>query len=294
MPTIIVACLLGFFKTGDFPVFVESDSHNCSLARPDHYAFGGRLFRHRRLMPASFQPLYHECNLMKLNLEPAPVQSKPPEEQLTKRPSNPSPNALPAPEGQGSAVPPESISWPTGVEWDKVSTKERTTIGGTVVTKSQGLQYIEGLPNGRGDHIPDDGRWLRVTAIGAPAETNTLAEDLQKDPKLLPFKNKYVLQLYDPMDAKTAWAVDRAGFVTEGHPSIYVQESSGKTLARLDHYPGPAGMATVLSASLRKVDPSYDPKKDSDPTKPLNLPLPAVVLGGCLLLLLLFGKRAGG
>jgi hypothetical protein len=180
------------------------------------------------------------------------------------------------------------------VDWDKVSTKERITIDGTVVTKSQGLQYIEGLPNGRGDHIPDDGRWLRVTAIGAPAETNTLAEDLAKDPKLLPFKNKYVLQLYDPMEPKTAWAVNRAGFVTEGHPSIYVQEPSGRTVARLDHYPGPAGMATVLSSSLRKIDPSYDPKKDPDPTNPLNLPLSAVVLGGCLLFLLLYGKRAGG
>ena len=245
-------------------------------------------------MPASKRSSNHECDQMELGIEPASAQSKPPEERLTKPPSNPSPNALRDPEGQGIAAPPESVPWPTGVEWDKVSTKERTTIGGTVVTKSQGLQYIEGLPNGKGDHIPNDGRWLRVTAIGTPAETNALAEDLQKDPKLLPFKNKYVLQLYDPLEPKTAWAVNRAGFVTEGHPSIYVQEPSGRTLARLDHYPGPAGMATVLSASLRKVDPSYDPKKDPDPTNPLNLPLPAVVLGGCLLFLLLYGKRAGG
>jgi hypothetical protein len=281
-------------EAGGSPLFAEWDSHTCGLVRPDDYAFGGRLFRQRRLMPPAYRSTYRGWEPVEPGSRPASAQLKPPEEQLTKPLSTPSQNTLGAPEGQGAGVPTESVPWPTGVEWDKVSTKERVTIGGTVVTKPQGLRSIEGLPNGREDQVPDDGRWLRVTAIGAPAETRALTEDLQKDPKLLAFKNKYVLQLYDPTEAKTAWAVNRAGFVTDGHPSIYVQEASGKTLARLDHYPGPAGMATVLFASLRKIDPSYDPKKDPDPTNPLNLPLPAVVLGGCLLFLLLYGKRVGG
>src|SRR5882762_1461002 len=153
MQTIIVACLLGFCETGDCPVLGSRHGHYCGIVRPDDYAFGGRLFRLRRLTPASYRTSCHECDLTELTLEPPSAQSKAPEEQLTK-PSANSPAPLDAREGQGNVVPPKSVPWPTGVDWDKVSTKERITIDGTAVTKSQGLQYIEGLPNGRGDHIP--------------------------------------------------------------------------------------------------------------------------------------------
>jgi hypothetical protein len=291
----IIAFLMAWCGgTGVSPVFAEGGTRTFGLVRPDDYAFGGRLFRRRRLMPARFQPTDREWKPLERESKPASAQFKEADKQSTESPTTPSSHLMGLPEGQEGEAPAQSVPWPTGVQWDKISKKERVTVDGTVVPKTQAMRNIEGLPNGKGDQVPNDGRWLRVTAIGAPAETKPLAEDLQKHPKLLPFKNKYVLQLYNPAEAQTAWAVNRAGFVTEGHPSIYVQEASGKTLARLDHYPGPEGMATVLFASLRRTDPSYDPKKDPDPTNPLNLPLPAVALGGCLLLLLLFGKRSGG
>ncbi len=55
------------------------------------------------------------------------------------------------------------------------------------------------------------------------------------------------------------WAVSRVGFVTSGHPSIYLQAPDGTVLHRQDRYEG----GEQLSGAVRKAQ-GYDPQRDKN------------------------------
>jgi hypothetical protein len=148
-----------------------------------------------------------------------------------------------------------------GVAPEKISKQERYTLNGREV--------------GAGE-VPKDSKRLRLTIIGSETERKKVTDDLNQNPLLMPFTMNLLVRDYAPEH----WHVARSGFVTTGHPSIYLQAPDGKVLHRTDSYPGPA----PLAEAIRKVDPNYDPKKDPDLGKKgasaAGAPLPMIVLGG--------------
>lgn len=131
--------------------------------------------------------------------------------------------------------------------------------GGKEITREQAFQLL-------GDkEVPDDRSLLRVTVIGPDAERGQVVADLAGHPALASYKGRLLVQDYAP----DHWSVARAGFKTDGHPTVYVQAPDGTVLHRQDTYQGPA----QLAEAIRKADPSYDPSKDPDATKPaIGLP----------------------
>jgi hypothetical protein len=145
-----------------------------------------------------------------------------------------------------------------GVDVSKLGKGPRYIHNGREVTRGQALEAIEGK-------LPDDAQLPRLTVIGPEAERKAVLADIASHAALAPYKGRFVVQGYDP----SHWAVQ--GFVTGGKPTIYVQRPDGKVLHRQDDYRGPE----ALAAALRKVDPSYDPAKDPDATRPKGLPFDA-------------------
>jgi hypothetical protein len=145
--------------------------------------------------------------------------------------------------------------------------------------------------------IPDDTKKLRLTLIGADADRKPIESDLASHPLLTPLKDQFVLWSKAPDHS----SVKNVGFVTAGHPSIYVQSADGKVLHRQDSYRGPE----QLAEAIRKANPNYDPKNDPDLTKkPAPAPTPEaddvpvwplslgnLLTGVASLVLLLKGKK---
>jgi len=135
--------------------------------------------------------------------------------------------------------------------------------------------------------IPDDAKRTRLIIIGTEAEQKRVSEDLNKDPILAPLARDLVVHNYRP----DHWHVARAGYETNGHPSVYLVSADGKVLSRSTSYAGPE----KLAEAIRKADPKYDPSKDPDLTKSQSqatFSVPLSVMGGLLLLFLLLGKRS--
>ena len=108
---------------------------------------------------------------------------------------------------------------------------------------------------------PDDARKARLTVIGGEAERRAVLSDLEAEPDLRGLRERVAVQAYPP----DHWAVARCGFKTDGRPTIYLQAPDGRVLHRQDDYAGGAGR---LAEAIRKADPSYDPRKDPDLTRP--------------------------
>src|SRR5205823_13551401 len=91
--------------------------------------------------------------------------------------------------------------------------------------------------------------------------------DVTQAPALAEWKDRLVVQAFAP----DHWAVARAGFVTSGKPTVYLQTPSGQVLHRQDDYDdGPEGLARAI----RRADPAYDAKKDPDQRPRLPPPPP--------------------
>lgn len=158
-------------------------------------------------------------------------------------------------------------------------------INGRQASREEVLDLIQ---NG----IPDDRHKLRLTIIGSEEECRRVLDDLEKHPELAACKNLVLVQSYRP----THWAVRDVGFVTTGHPTIYLQAPDGRVLHRQDDY---QGGAERLSLAIRKADPSYRPDKDPDLTKPAIIPFPIsfagwmewVIVGAAILFVLVFTPR---
>jgi hypothetical protein len=247
---------------------------------PESVAWGR--FRRRRWSPPDF-------------INPAPaVETKP-----AATPATEAPERIDVTRRHGDGTPTvitgDGDPFPTGVDWSKIPKVERATLDGRPIPKPEAIRIVETSVAEPDTRIPDDAKLVRLTAIGTPAETVALTEDLDKAKELAALKGRCVVQVYDSGDDKGAWAVKRYGFLNDAHPSIYVQKPDGQVLARLDHYPGAQVMAATLTGAVRKTDPSYDPKKDPDPTTPPPLPsvpVPVLILGGAAGLALLLKPKS--
>ena len=151
-------------------------------------------------------------------------------------------------------------------------TRERYIINGIDATGEQALQALQEK------NVPNDKHLLRLTIIGSADLRKRVRSDLENNPLLTCFSDKYLIQDYDPSN----WAV-KAGFFTEGSPTIYLQSPTGKVLHRQDDYEdGAAGLATAL----RKADPNYTPSLDVDRRKTIALPIFSEYIPALLLFLL--------
>lgn len=156
-----------------------------------------------------------------------------------------------------------------GVVSHKVGQRgEAYTVNGVLVTRQRAMQSI-----GKNDPLPKDANWQRLTVIDTDAVCKQVLADLATDPKLSAWKNKLVVQTYQPGN----WAVDPAlGYPTRG---LMIQAAPdkggrGKILHRQAAYAGPQNLAQAL----RRADPNYDPSKDPDlnhPPAPQPAPGPA-------------------
>ena len=180
------------------------------------------------------------------------------------------------------------------------------SINGQPVTRDEAMAHIE-------DKLPDDAKLLRLTVIGGQEQRDRVVKDLESAPELAVWKDKLVVQDYDPGH----WAVSATGFKTDGSPTIYLQappgiyniggqpNPGGEVLLRCDNYDGGAPLlAHKLHQSVqavRKRQPDYRPDQDPD-GKPPRIPVPTLPdvppapvalygLGGLLAILFGFGKR---
>ncbi len=154
-----------------------------------------------------------------------------------------------------------------GVDASKMKGEEAYTVNGKKATREQVMQAIE-------SGIPDDAHRLRLTVIGTEADRKTVLADLDAHPALAGVKDRVLVQAYDP----SHWAVAKAGFVTTGKPTVYLQQPDGKVLHRQDVYEG----AEKLAEAVRKADPNYKPAADPNLNATLGgkSVLPLLLLGG--------------
>lgn len=146
-----------------------------------------------------------------------------------------------------------------GMEWRPNGEGERVTLNGHAISKADALTVL-----GSAVGIPNDKDALALTFIDADQKRRkAVRRDFESSPEFAAVKELIKIQDYDPSD----WAVS-SGHVKDGKPTIYLQAPGGKTLFRLDRYPGAEFLAECIQTSygkLRKPDPSYDPAKDPNP-----------------------------
>jgi hypothetical protein len=161
-----------------------------------------------------------------------------------------------------------------GVSSDKIAKNEVYSVNGRIITQPAGQP------------IPDDSGKLHLTIIGNEAERRRVLLDLATAPELAEFRDRFLVQDYPP----DHWAVSLCGFYTAGHPTIYLQQPSGKVLHRQDDYDGPRRLAEAL----RKASNTYDANRDPDLRVAAldlsHIPTPAYILVAGFLLPLLFKK----
>lgn len=131
---------------------------------------------------------------------------------------------------------------------------ERYFVNGKEVSRARAFEAIEA------DSLTDDSRMRRITITGGTeADRKRVTDDLANAPELAFARGALLVQSYPP----DHWTVAKAGFKTDGKPTIYVQAADGKVLHRQDEYRGPA----KLAEAIRRADPSYDPARDPDLNK---------------------------
>jgi hypothetical protein len=161
-----------------------------------------------------------------------------------------------------------------GVSTDKIAKNEVYSVNGRIVTQPSGPP------------IPDDSGKLHLTIIGNDVERRRVLQDLATAPELAEFRDRFSVQDYPP----DHWAVALCGFYTAGHPTIYLQQPSGKVLHRQDDYDGPKR----FSEALRKASNTYDANRDPDLRVAAldlsHIPTPAYILVAGFLLPLFFKK----
>lgn len=185
--------------------------------------------------------------------------------------SSPPDDAPPLP---SESRPPVSQNF--GVDRSKLKGEESYHLNGRKATRKQAIEAIEA-------NVPDDVDKLRLTVIGGEADRKRVLADIDTHPALAEVKGRVLVQSY-PADH---WAVAKAGFVTTGAPTIYVQQPDGRVLHRQDAYAGPE----PLAEAVRKADPNYQPKNDPDLNRPAlagGAPGAALVILGGLAAVLLY------
>lgn len=112
------------------------------------------------------------------------------------------------------------------------------------------------------ESVPKDQFKLRLTIIGPAPRRKLVIDDLYSHPEMRKLLDNFIIQDYAPDN----WAV-RPGFYTNGDPTIYIQNADGKVLHRQDSY----ASLDSLSGALRKVNDSYDAKRDPNLNKNFSL-----------------------
>lgn len=153
-----------------------------------------------------------------------------------------------------------------GVDAEKLAGDSRYRKGGDPITRETAVSLVEkGLPNDRGKY--------RLTVIGSPEECAKVAGDLAK-PEQADVRDRVILSSFRPDN----FLVARAGFVTSGHPTVYLQApepdpnaKSAKVLYREDDYHGPMDFGAIRKAIAdydARRDPGRKPAPDNSPGQP--------------------------
>lgn len=161
-----------------------------------------------------------------------------------------------------------------GVSTDKIAKNEVYSVNGRIVTQPTGPP------------IPDDSGKLHLTIIGSDGERRRVLQDLATAPELAEFRDHFSVQDYPP----DHWAVALCGFYTAGHPTIYLQQPSGKVLHRQNDYDGPKRFAEALRRASNTYDANRDPDLRVAALDLSHIPTPAYVLLAGFLLPLFFKK----
>lgn len=149
-----------------------------------------------------------------------------------------------------------------GVDWSRfLPTNEKYVLNGREVSRRNALSAIE-------DGLPNDANKLRLTIIGSEEERRRVLADLLNSSFLNGIRDKFIVQDYAP----TNWAVAQAGFVTTGHPTIYLQTPTGTVLHRQDQYEGPE----LLAEAIRKADDKYNGNNDPNLNKSSPFAIPGL------------------
>jgi hypothetical protein len=148
-----------------------------------------------------------------------------------------------------------------GVDYSEFPSGEACTINGRKTTKDHAKRLIEG----KGDHLADDSRKLRLTIFGSETERDAVVLGLTPAQK-----DALSIQAYPP----DHWIVGQRRFKIGAQPTIYLESPAGTVLHRQEGWDGPESLAKVLE----RADPNYDPSKDPDlrKPKPQSTPTPDV------------------
>jgi len=159
-----------------------------------------------------------------------------------------------------------------GVDRSKIDTQhEHYRIGGREVPRRKAVEALSPPVGRSGPQVPlvDDSQANSLTVIGSAAACKTALADLDQ-PQFAAWKKTLLVQEYRPEE----WVVARAGFVTSGDPTLYLERPTGEVLCRVDAYEG-----TRSFEAVRKADPNYQPEKDPTPAKPKPPASPDLIAG---------------
>jgi hypothetical protein len=172
--------------------------------------------------------------------------------------SSPCPVALPMPSdlfAKAADVPAQNF----GVDTDKLGVDQcKYKINGRPAQRDEVIQLLQ-----KGS-LQDDSTKLRLVVIGPEADRKPVVADLTANSELAGATRNMICQAYDPAH----WHVAQAGFITTGHPTIYLLKplanGKGQVLHRQDDY---QGGAPALVQAIRKADPAYNAAQDPDKRK---------------------------
>jgi hypothetical protein len=139
-----------------------------------------------------------------------------------------------------------------GLDSSKIGARKRYSIMGKDCSKERCFDAI-----GDGS-ITDDSKLMRLSCIGTEADCKRMESDLHGDPNFSDLKGSVTFQSYRPDDPM----IKDLG-VAPGAPAVYLQDPTGKVLARWENY-----VPASVVGELRKRKPDYDPNKDPRPDKP--------------------------
>ncbi len=166
-----------------------------------------------------------------------------------------------------------------GLNWDKIE-EHKVSLAGKDISAGQASDRIAG-------QVPDDASKLRLVVIGTAEERKPVMDQWAKlEPAVKDRLSPWSVDIdnFSLKDAETGKPV----FVTDGHPTVYVQAPDGKVLHRQDDFP-----VNDNFQGIRKAVKAYDSAKDVDlrKTTPGGNSTPLLVAGGAAALLLLARRK---
>lgn len=162
-----------------------------------------------------------------------------------------------------------------GVDRSLVPNQETFSLNGRQVDFRQSAEAFGD------DTLIDDSGKLRITLIGDPNSCSSVASDLKSHPAIASISNKFLVQSYRP----GSWPIGvfkRPQSQGENSDQLIISisgppDKGGKGIEYHSQvgYAGPDKLALAMHEVLRRADPSYQPDKTPDLTKPKPDPAPA-------------------